>query len=475
MRRLTSRSCDRCATRRLRAWLGALLLVLPAMFLTPTVALGDRWMPPDEGLVPRFFIEDVAVEGIRNASAEVVVSESLLEAGRPYTERELRDAVFRVNRLPFILEAAFALRKGSERGRYQLLITVQEVRNFFFGVDLMYNAFSGFLASASQLSGDVFSESLTAGIRHFAGQGVLFAAAGGNEEFQVGYSRYKIQDRPVFLRLAYAQEGCCGVRLIEPGLDPALATWRATGDSDRLELTLGVPLGGNHSLRFDATQLETRSAERRPLNDSSGSSVGINAVEQREIELAWVYDTTDDPVFPNRGDAMTAAVGLRQLEGDLTTTNSMDPIDRGLAATPLAEFRSRLVGLSLFGERHWPLTARQTVSLSLELQLSRSDVEGLPVQTATDGIRLVNESVDALEANFGVRYSVSLRGPRKAGRAGDLRWETLAGLLYLETSPVLAVLDRPIWGVTASTSLALRNSWGVFRFGFSFLDYDGNL
>ena len=29
----------------------------------------------------------------------------------------------------------------------------------------------------------------------------------------------------------------------------------------------------------------------------------------------------------------------------------------------------------------------------------------------------------------------------------------------------------PLWGLSATTSIALRNSWGVFRIGFAYLDY----
>ena len=458
---------------------GALL----AMFITafPAPAVADTWMPQELGATPRFYIETVAVEGVRNASAEVILSESLLENGRPYTESELRDAISRIKRLPFLLDARFALTKGSERGRYRLLVTVEEAQTFFFGGDLVFNAFGNPLDAASAFD-DQLNNTVTAGARFFAGQGLFFAAVGDGEDLQVGYTRYQLRGRPVLLRLALARERCCPAQFVEPGLDPGFATWSSTGDSDRVELTLGIPLGGNHSLRFDASHLETESAVRRPLGGAMDSVVGVDDVEHREIELAWVYDTTDDPVFPHHGEAMTAAIGLRQLEGDLATP-ALDRLDLGgirLASPLAAEMSSRLVGLSLFGARHWPLSGRQTVSLSLKLLLSRSEVENVPVSVAsaqheTAEIRLLSDDVDAVEADLGVRYSVSLSGPRQIRRLGDLYWEAVAGLLYIETSPVFETFGQPLWGVSASTSIALRNSWGVFRIGFTYLDYDGGL
>ncbi|MEM7353216.1 MAG: hypothetical protein AAF657_20645 [Acidobacteriota bacterium] len=469
MRRLTRRFRERLPLRLARG----LVVGAGLVTLAPTAALADRWMPPHEDAVPRFYIEEIAVEGARKASTDIIVSETLLDPGLPYSETELREAVFRVNRLPFVLEADFALRKGSERGRYRLLITVREARNLFFGTDWTYNNFGGPLVNSSPL-GDEFSASLTAGVRYFASDGVFFAALGGNENLQIGYTRYKLFNRPMLLRVAYAHEECCPVELLEPGLDPAIATWTATGAAERLEVSLGVPLGGNHSLRFDASRVETRSMDRRLLRRDNDLITGLEDVEQEEIEVAWVYDTTDDPVFPDSGDAVTASVSLRQLEGDLSTILRLGPVATFLA-TPSAQVSSRLVGLDAHGTRHWPLSPRQTVSLSLEVLLSRSDVDNLPVELEDGTIRLVSDTVDAVEAEIGLRHSVRLRGPRPGKRSGEVRWETLANLVYLETSSAFNALDQPLWGLSASTGIALRNSWGIFRFGIAYLDFDGDL
>ncbi len=433
------------------------LAALAALAVVAGPAVGE-----ETAWEPRFYIESVAVEGVRQASPEVIVSESRLEAGIAYTEAELRQAAYRVRRLPFVLEADVSLGRGSERGRYSLLITVEEVRGLFFGSDLRWDAYGGALAAATP-EDEGLNDAWSAGLRLFAGQEVFFAAVADGEGLQVGYERYRWADRPVYLRLAYAHEGCCASTLQELGLDPGVAVWRLAADSDRLELTVGVPLGGNHSLRFDASGSETGSAVRRPLG--GGGALDARDVEQRELELAWVFDSTDDPVFPTRGDAATAAVGVRWFEGDLSEPSSSE-LALGLS--------SRLVGLSLFGTRHWPLSARQTVSLSLKLLLSRSRVDGLPqgpVALAVAG-PVASGDVDALEADLGARYSLSLWGRGRTRRLGELRWETVAGLLYVETSPAFA---DPLWGVRLSTGIALRNTWGIFRIGFAFLDYDGDL
>lgn len=441
-----------------------LLAALPAA-AAPDPGVEAR--SPATHTTPRFFIETIAVEGVRHASPGIIVSRSLLAEGHSYTETELREAVYRIHRLPFVLDADFSLGKGSERGHYRLLIAVEEVHTFFFGADLLYEAFGEPLAAGTRLD-DEATSSLSAGARLFAGQGVFFAAVADLGDLQLGYERYRLFDRPAFLRLAYSsQEGCCTVRLHELGLDPAAGTWTAD-DSEHAELTLGVPLGGNQSLRLDATYLEAEDAFRRPFGDAPREILDADDLEESEIELAWVYDTTDDPVFPTRGDALTAAVGLRRLDAGLSN-------DFGTPPTPRTEMSSRLVGLSLLGARHWPLSARQTVSLSLKLLLSRSDVEGVPVSDAAGGTRFMSGDVDALEAELGARYSLALAHGRTLRGWGDLRWENVASLLYVETSPVYEPAAHPLWGVSASSSLVLRNGWGIFRIGFAIFDFDGDL
>ncbi len=462
----------RCRRRPTRGW--ALAILLWVAF--PALAAASA--------SPRFYLERVAVEGIRRASPDVVVSESRLETGIAYTEAELRQAVYRVGRLPFVLDADFSLARGSERGKYSLLITVEEVRAFFFGADLSYAARDGALADAFP-DDDGTRDLLTAGTRLFAGQGLFFAAVGNGQDLHFGYERYRLFDRPIWLRLAVAREGCCAATLRELGLDPAVAVWISGDESDRLELTVGVPLAGNHSLRVDASRLETGSATRRALG--SADVADARDVGQSELEVAWVYDSTDDPVFPTRGDAVTAAVGLRWLEADLSPPSfALDT--PGALDAPMAAMRSRRLGLSAFGARHWPLTARQTVSLSLKLAASRSETEnvpiardpgaGVPAEAAGGeplGLAFGGGDVDTLEAELGARYSLALWGPAKVRRRGELRWETVAGLLYVETSPAFNPVAHPLWGVSLSTGIALRNTWGIFRIGFTFLDFDGDV
>src|SRR5688572_9758135 len=85
----------------------------------------------------RFLLESIVVEGVqRDAPREIVAGESLLKPGNEYTEQELREAVYRIKRLPFMVDADFSLRKGSERGTYELVILVKETSVLFYSAQI---------------------------------------------------------------------------------------------------------------------------------------------------------------------------------------------------------------------------------------------------------------------------------------------------------------------------------------------------
>ena len=87
---------------------------------------------------PAFFIERIEIADAERVSPEVIVYESRLAEGRPYTEQQLREANDRLRRLPFILDATFALQKGRERDRFVLVISVKETKPLFYLLDLVF-------------------------------------------------------------------------------------------------------------------------------------------------------------------------------------------------------------------------------------------------------------------------------------------------------------------------------------------------
>ena len=96
---------------RCRPIAGALARAVLALAVWFVCSVATASTPPaavaTELDTPRFLLETLEVAGAERVTEEIVLAESLLVPGRAYREEELRDAVFRLRRLPFVL-AGFA-------------------------------------------------------------------------------------------------------------------------------------------------------------------------------------------------------------------------------------------------------------------------------------------------------------------------------------------------------------------------------
>lgn len=422
---------------------------------------------------PKFLIQHIAVEGTRReASGGLIVHESFLEEGKSYSERELREAVYRVKRLPFIVNADFSLRRGTERGTYELVVAVQETPAFFFGREETFLAIADDSASYalgySPYDNLKAAHSGVAGARLFLGsRGVLFGALGGDEAFQVGYTQYNLFGTRAVASASVARNICCPQQAVPLGLDPG-ANVLVTRESGLLSGSLTVPLSTNQSLRTNLSWSQGEPSRVHSLLGSTGfeglyygSGEGFT---RRQADVKWVYDTADDPLFPTAGVTLSGGLEI----GDLELPQPF----RFLGAEPVpaltdADSTARMAALAVAGRRHWSLTPRQSFSAGLRTAVGRSRVENLEV----DGRLIRQEDLTTLEGAADLRYSVSLWKAGKTRERGDLRLETTAGYSYEAVTPGLGAdhLGR----LQLGTSVAFRNRWGVFRAGFSYLDFDG--
>ena len=446
-----------------RGWIPA--LILASLLLTGGAALAQE--------APKFLLQSIAVEGTRReASGGLVIHESFLEEGKSYSERELREAVYRVKRLPFIVNADFSLRRGTERGTYELVVTVQETPPFFFAREETFLAIpddsASYALGYSPYDNLKTAHSGVAGARLFLGSsGVLFGAVGGGEAFQAGYTQYNLFGTRAVASLGVARNVCCPQQAVPLGLDPG-ANVVVTRDSRQVSGSLIVPLSTNQSLR---TNLSWRQGEPSSLRSLLGST-GFEGLyygfdegfTRRQADVKWVYDTADDPLFPTTGVTLSGGLEI----GDLELPQPF----RFLGAEPVppltaGDSTARMAALAVAGRHHWSLTPRQSFSAGLRTAVGRSRVENLEV----DGRLVAQEDLTTLEGAADVRYSVSLWKAERTRERGDLRLETTAAYSYEAVTPGLGAdhLGR----LQLGTSLAFRNRWGVFRAGFSYLDFNG--
>ncbi|HEX3532136.1 MAG TPA: hypothetical protein VH988_34180 [Thermoanaerobaculia bacterium] len=376
---------------------------------------------------PRFLIESIVVEGVsRAAGRQIVADESLLKPGQTYTEPQLRQAVYRIKRLPFVVDAEFSLRKGSERGAYGLVVKVEEATPVFFLAEadaqrgLSTDSFTGKRRTVT-----LWQRFGTLGSRMFVGShGLAYGSVEkvqhqDGELVQAGYTQYDLFGAGSFAGVeANSAEGFRGVSQYQVGLFG------------------GVPLTSAQSLRVDLEWDRSKGVFEEQLNQN----------EQRLASLDWIYNTTDDPLFPMSGTSASVSA----------TYGWIDERSRSGGSDPGFDFslHPRFVSIGGGGTYHQPLTARQ----SLEL--------GGSFNWETFAYRERIPGSTSLRGQVVLGHSVNLWGYERTQRFGDLRWENLVVANYYDLNGVLG--GPPAKSVDLTSSLGYRSRWGVLRLSFTY-------
>jgi hypothetical protein len=411
------------------------------------------------------------VEGAIDVPAELVLSESHLEDGRLYSEDDLHAAVDRVRRLPFILDADLALERGSERGKLRLVIAVEEVRRFFFGGEAVATRFGRDLALDEPLPQAASARvAPLAGRRFFAGRyGVFFAAVGDGPTLAAGYTRYRLFGRPALLHLELRHADDGEVTVPPLALDPTFSGWSSDGAAESGSLTLGVPLGdGGRSLRLVASLGESGDGRRRPLIGEPDVLFRHRGARDRQLELAWISDTRDDPRFATYGSRLQVALEHRTFGGDSLRDAGSDPE----TAAGGADLHSRLLRAAVTAERHWPLGDRQSLSLTVRAGVGRSRVENLPLAPERSGTpSIAARDLDVVEGSLALRHALKVWQARR-GRTPtqEVYWENTLYVGHEEISPALGPSQSPLTTWSLTSALTWRSIWGVFRLGIAYID-----
>jgi hypothetical protein len=418
------------------------------------------------------YIESIVIEDAELVSEEIVIGESLLEPGQEYSEPELREAMYRINRLPFIIRSDFSLRRGSVRGRYELVIKIRETKRFFFGADLtarttygeelfewsVFDQVSDLLRGTYGIedhdmnpgAGD-FEDNLVAGARFSVGaHGVAHVAAVTDlEGLEIGYTHYNLFDRPVYASVRYAQSRDREWR------------WRL------LRGRLGGHIHTNHSLH-----LELDLADRRwDWEWDSGSDDEESVLA---LGLRWQYDTTDDPLFPTSGRLVSGRLSYAHYEeNDVGLIVSGTPPELDIEIVE-AETESDMLMAELSAWQHVPFAPRQTVSLGGSVLFGAADVTDTGI-----GYGKVGRRENRFDATVGVTYALQLGPLPSPTNSLEQRLELSAGMGYRD----LSSSDVPVWrlfgpetdatSINLGVSYGLRNRWGVFRFAVVYQDWNG--
>ncbi len=443
---------------------GLVLLFLAA--LPATAQMAQEEAPPETAL---FLIETITVEGPKEAAAHIVRAETLLREGESYSEEQLRQAIYRVHRLPFVLDASFALRKGSRRGAYELVIAVHTARWFFFDqwiraygfdqpLDLEDETFHGDRSSAVV--------GVVAGARMFVGRsGELFGAFDTRDGLQVGFTQYDLFQRGILASAGISRELCCVTEVIPLALDPTFSSW-SFDSSRKLSLGMSIPLGGPQSFQVALSDRRGQAASHRGVLVDSPDRVRqvfvAGDLTYQRAEAKWVYDTSDDPLLPTRGISLSAGVETARFDSNGLSEFVSEPPFTGIQR--VAPFHSEQVVAAFSGIWHLSLTPRQTVSLMGKAFGGPSQMDNLRLRDRT----VREASVESYGVSAGIQHAVTLRRTRSKDDFVDLRLETGAEIGVEKTSPDFG--PSPLKRFSVYTGLVFRNPWGRVSLTLTYLD-----
>lgn len=410
----------------------AVAAVIAAVILAASPATAQ------DAAVPRFFIERIEVRNTKRVSPAVIAAESRLREGAEYSEADLRDAAARLTRLPFLLNADFALERGSERGRHVLVITVTETRSFFYRLDIVPTVEQAPVTQITTSSPSSTDDTTAAlGYRWFLGRrsALHVALIGRNStELTRGYSAFAV---------GWTQYDIFGTR--------AFATLNIK-DSPELgtspQLVVGIPLSLNQTVTAEYDELVV------DYNYDSGDL--DNRDTQRLSRVTWSYNTTNHPFLPTEGTLFSAGpVALWRDEESFFYVVGGPDGDMRLEAP----IHTRILGVEGSAIRYWEISDRNSVSLGATTRLASFD------QRYTFEGKRETHTYTSLSGIVQAGASRSLWSAERRAQGGDSRLELnllarVRGRDYDE-----GLKRRYDDAVQASASWVRHSSWGTIRLG----------
>jgi hypothetical protein len=385
----------------------------------------------------RFHVESIEVTGGGARVQSIVAAQSLLREGQTYSEAELADAVSRIRRLPFVRAVSFSLAKGSERGLYRLVIAVDPMMSLFF------DGQARSVTSDNQTPRTYNFGALTLGGRMPVGSSGMahasvsvaedFAYLSGGDRrrvdptFALGYSLYRIGSRAVFADLTVAaRRGPTG--------DPAFPDRRLHAETaTSVHAIAGVPIHGSQSIRAEWNNYRYPFTFETPAGDRRA------AARQDSLQVFWLRDTTDDPIYPLHGSLLKAgAIGAKGRSASFGI---------GPTGSEVTEQRITNYGAEAAASRYWTLSNERALSLHGSYYNIRTDFEDSPFPFQAGSEQLT----------VGAGFTRRLSGP-----ATDVWLDIRADATRYDWSSAHDQLNARI-------ELAHRSKWGIARLGIEYV------
>ena len=406
---------------------------------------------------PSWYLESIEWVAAAHSSESLLAVHARLKPGQEYDEQALSQAMVRIQQLPWIVSARFALRKGTQRGRYRLVITLQETSLFFV------NTTGISMHRDSGDSNELFQG--LAGFRYFLGRyALVYGSATPRQQGSAaqepdgtsgrfGISHFNFLGRGIFLdgQWAFRESD----RIVRP----------SAGQSQILEyepthagyFEMGIPLARYQWIRTRA-QIETSGTEVRlenirldqfqPLNDYRTDE------QRRRATLFWEQTTVNDSWIPRRGKTIRGGFSLA--DGFSRERFVQSNLDRGKDWDTWSLFADM--------QLHLPITPRQSVFFALEAAYETTE-ETNSSQAVVDLTRKVGEIRTGLTFfHSKSRYGDFALGVEAVASGTDTKTRSK----QLEN----LVLFSPLREYRAEAFIAFRNTWFVGRFAIRYIRLD---
>ena len=264
--------------------------------------------------VPSFLIESIEVTGGSRATDHIIVAESRLRLMQEYSEADLRRAMGRIQRLPFIVSTDFRLAKGTQVGRYVLLIRVRRMTPMFLDAE---TTSTWSLGNRYEINGPYVHVShyiyraedsqAVAGARVFLGGNIVATATAErvqytNDRYAVTLSKYDLFGTRASLTavLSYLQHPGA----VRSGAPDAQNDWHHR-DNVTYEIVGVVPLTENDSLRASWQHSEFPVKFNAVSQETNRLHYVLLSRPEIQKDLYWIHDTTNDPLLPTSGTRWT--------------------------------------------------------------------------------------------------------------------------------------------------------------------------
>jgi hypothetical protein len=351
----------------------------------------------------------------------IIRSETRLRAGRAYTTGQIDQALYRVRRLPFIVDATYSLDPGSAPDRRVLTIHVIEEQRFHYTFDAQGVAQrGGYATSTAGLGLHFFPGSNGILDANMGGVGSSGGGGAGNGHFgdvSVQYTGYGL-----FGSSAFAGIG---------------VTTRYNGGGERLTSPLalvGIPL----------TQTQTV----RGTYQRSGLKSDNNSV----MTVEWLLDTTDDPYFARRG--VSLAAGPQWQKFHFAATFNSPPhvlvVDDNLKSS----------GFVAAAEKFWPVATHSAL-------WARANGSALTDSPTSNGVKGPDTHRQLGDVLIGVAQNFDAWRGTEGDGFHRLRVELGVGYHRDRQKHTFSTEDRS--GGELFVNIAHRSRYGVFRLGVSFV------